>query len=81
MKLKKASDQEEVADLTPVAPAPGAAVIADRFKLDAVEGSGGPAGVGRTAATIALVCSLAAIGLLGVTAWLLYQNWELIRNV
>ena len=81
MKLKKASEIEEPA-AAPAAAAPtGGAVIADRFKLDVVEGSQGPAGVGKTGAMIALICSLAAIALLGITAWLMYQNWDAIQHV
>jgi hypothetical protein len=78
MKLKKADEGVE-------APAPvastGGAVIADRFKLDVADGSSkGPAGVGKVGAMCALIGSLASIAALGVVAWLLYQNWELIKG-
>ena len=36
---------------------------------------------GKTSATIALVGSLLAIAIMGVVTWLLYTNWELIRDV
>ena len=45
------------------------------------DGAGkGPAGVGKTAAMCALIGSLACIAMLGVVAWLLYQNWELVKD-
>ena len=78
MKLKKADDGAE----TPAPAAPtGGAVIADRFKLDVDDGaSKGPAGVGKVGAMCALVGSLAAIAALGIVTWLLYQNWELVKD-
>ncbi len=56
-------------------------MIADRFKLDIDGGaSKGPAGVSKTGAMCALIGTLASIAMLGVVAWLLYQNWELIKD-
>ena len=79
MKLKKSDNGAEPAALA--APGTGGAVIADRFKLDIDAGaSKGPAGVGKTAAMCALIASLASIAALGLVAWLLYQNWELIKD-
>ena len=71
MQLRKSQDQDTTT---------GGAVIADRFKLDAGEtvGTSSSGGVG---ATIAVVCSLLGIVLLGTTAWLIYQNLELIENI
>lgn len=71
MKLRKSQEQDTTAT--------GGAVIADRFKLDADEnvGASSSGGVGTT---IAVVCSLLGIALLGTTAWLIYQNLELIAN-
>lgn len=78
MKLKKS---DSGAEQSAPAPATGGAVIADRFKLDVDNGAGnGPAGVGKTAATCALIGTLVCIAMLGVVAWLLYQNWELIKD-
>ena len=76
MKLKKTEEPETIAP----APTAGRAAIADRFKLDVapVKESNG---VGKTAATIALVACLVSIALMGVVTWLLYMNWELIREV
>ncbi len=79
MKLKKSDNGAEPAALA--APGTGGAVIADRFKLDIDAGvSKGPAGVGKTAAMCALIGTLVSIAILGVVAWLLYQNWELIKD-
>jgi len=58
----------------------GSAVIADRFRLD-VPADNGPATVNAKAAAVACVCAIAAAAMLGFTAWLLYQNWELIQGV
>ena len=78
MKLKKSDNGAE--SPAPAAPT-GGAVIADRFKLDIDAGaSKGPAGVGKTAAMCALIGTLVSIAILGVVAWLLYQNWELIKD-
>ena len=77
MKLKKADEGAE--PLAPVAPT-GGAVIADRFKLDVDDGAKGPPGVGKVGATCALIGSLVAIAALGIVAWLLYQNWELVKD-
>lgn len=79
MKLKKAENESAPATTTTQT---GGAVIADRFKLDVDPNANkGPAGVGKTASMIALICSLASIAMLGTVAALLYMNWELIENV
>ncbi len=78
MKLKKSD--AGAATPAPAAPAPGGAVIADRFKLDVDSAGSGPAGVGKTAAMCALIGSLTSIAVLGFIAWRLYQNWELIKD-
>ena len=77
MKLKKSDDGVDTS--APAAPT-GGAVIADRFKLDVDDGAKGPAGVGKVGAMCALIGSLASIAALGLIAWLLYQNWELIKD-
>ena len=79
MKLKKSDDGVDTS--APTMPTTGGAVIADRFKLDVDDGaSKGPAGVGKMGAMCALIGSLASIAALGIIAWLLYQNWELIKD-
>lgn len=77
MKLRKTGSDEQTA-----APAPtGGAVIADRFKLDMDPNAGKPDGVGKTAALIALLSSLATIAMLGVVAGLMYLNWDMIKDL
>ena len=77
MKLKKSDDGVDTS--APAAPT-GGAVIADRFKLDVDDGAKGPAGVGKVGAACALIGSLAAIAALGIVAWLIFQNWELVKD-
>ena len=78
MKLKKSDDVVDTS--APTVPATGGAVIADRFKLDVDDGAKGPSGVGKVGATCALIGSLAAIAALGIVAWLIFQNWELVKD-
>ena len=78
MKLKRTQEPETVAP----APAAGRAAIADRFKLDDVGAAPqDPNSVGSVAAAVALSCCLITIALMGIVTWLMYQNWELIRDV
>ena len=78
MKLKKPESA------SPEAPAQttGGAAIAARFQLDGdpLAAKKGPAGVGNTSTIIALVAALAALGLIGFAAWLMYSDWS-IANV
>lgn len=71
MKLKTTQSQETTAT--------GGTVIADRFKLDVPAAA--PSAGSKVGVTIALVCSLVSIVLLGATAWMIYQNLDLIQNV
>ena len=68
MKLKKASESEQPTELAPVM---------DNIGLEPVPA---PA-KGGVGATIAFLCGLLSIAMLGVVAWLLYMNWELIQDV
>ena len=56
-------------------------MIADRFKLDMDTNAGKPDGVGKTAALIALLGSLATIAMLGIVAGLMYMNWDMIKDL
>lgn len=78
MKLKK----PESASTEAPAQATGGAAIAARFQLDGdpLAAKKGPAGVGRTSTIIALVAALAALGIIGFAAWLMYSDWS-IANV
>lgn len=73
MKLKTTQSQETTAA--------GGTVIADRFKLNAAVEAPKTSGLSTAGAAIALVCSLVSIVLLGATAWMIYQNLDLIQNV
>ena len=75
MKLRK-TGSEETATGAPM----GGPMIADRFKLDMAPAAGASEGVGKTGSLIALLCSLAAIAMLGIVAALMYFNWEAIKN-
>lgn len=77
MKLKRTQEPEIIAPMPAVG---GDAATVDSFNLgaEAVPASAGASTVG---AAVALVCALLSIALLGTTAWLIYQNLELIQNV
>ena len=77
MKLKRTQEPEMIAPMPAVG---GCAATVDSFNLgaEAVPASAGASTVG---AAVALVCALLSIVLLGTTAWLIYQNLELIQNV
>lgn len=77
MKLKRTQEPEMIAPMPAVG---GGAANVDTFNLgaEAVPASAGASTVG---AAVALVCALLSIALLGTTAWLIYQNLELIQNV
>ena len=78
MKLKK----PESASSEAPAQTTGGAAIAARFQLDGdpLAAKKGPAGVGKTSTIIALVAALAALGIVGFAAWLMYSDWA-IANV
>ncbi len=78
MKLKKPESASPEAS----AQTTGGAAIAARFQLDGdpLAAKKGPAGVGKTSTIIALVAALAALGLIGFAAWLMYSDWS-IANV
>lgn len=79
MKLKRTQEPETIAPMPAVG---GGAVIADRFRLDIeADAASRASGASTIGAVAALVCSLLAIALVGATAWLIYQNLELIRDV
>ena len=75
MKMRKTCSEETAAGI-PM----GGSMIADRFKLDMAPAAGASEGVGKTGSLIALLCSLAAIAMLGIVAALMYFNWEAIKN-
>lgn len=74
MKLKKPDSASEETQQTVAA---SGATIAARFQLDGDPRAAkkGPAGVGKTSTIIALIAALAALGLIGFAAWLMYSDW------
>ena len=77
MKLKRTQEPEMIAPMPAVG---GGAATVDSFNLGA-EAVPAYAGASTVGAAVALVCALLSIALLGTTAWLIYQNLELIQNV
>ena len=69
MKLKKANEGMDVPET--LAPIPG-------MEFGAAPA---PSGASKVASAIALVCTLASIAMLGLVAWMLYMNLELIQDV
>ena len=77
MKLKRTQEPEMIAPMPAVG---GGAATVDPLNLGA-EAAPASAGASTVGAAGALVCALLSIVLLGTTAWLIYQNLELIQNV
>jgi len=78
MKLKKPESAQAADDTATASATTGGATIAARFQLDADMRNGAgrsAAGVGRTSTMIALLAALAALGLIGFAAWLMYSDW------
>ena len=74
MKLKKSTDTASAAMPETLAPLPG-------VDLGAMAAADQPSGMSKIAAALALVCTLASIVMLGLVAWMMYMNLELIQDV
>ena len=74
MQLKKASDTASAEIPETLAPLPG-------VDLGAMATADQPSGMSKVAAALALVCTLASIAMLGLVAWMMYMNLELIKDV
>ena len=74
MKLKKSTDAASAAMPETLAPLPG-------VDLGAMATADQPSGMSKIAAALALVCTLASIVMLGLVAWMMYMNLELIQDV
>ena len=72
MKLKKATEGMDVPET--LAPIPG-------MDLAAAPEAAAPSGAAKVMSAIALVCTLASIVMLGLVAWMMYANLELIQDV
>ncbi len=79
MKLKRPETQSAANDAPAEPTQAGGAVIADRFKLDAVQ-EDGKSGPNKVATMIAFLGALLALAAVGTVAALMYQNWQLIEN-
>ena len=73
MKLKKSTDTASAAMPETLAPLPG-------VDLGAMATADQPSGMSKIAAALALVCTLASIVMLGLVAWMMYMNLELIQD-
>ncbi len=62
-----------------VAEMPAAAMIADRFKLDAPDPHAKKAASG-TGATVAAIAGLAALAVVGVLTFILFQHWDFLKG-
>ena len=59
----------------------GGAVIAERFKLDAeTDASKSPSGTSKVAAMIALLAAISALVFIGLTAALIYVDWNTVAE-
>ena len=76
MTIKKNAGAPE---LEPVSAGEGAAVIADRFKLDLPDPSAARAKGGKLAA-VTLVAAFAALAVAGVLTFVMYQHWEFLKG-
>lgn len=74
MKLNKPNAASAAGEMAPVT---GGATIAARFQLDVDPraGKAAPDGVGKTSTLIALLAAVAALGLIGFAAWMMYSDW------
>ncbi len=73
MKIKKPSPAGAPA------PAPGGAVVADRFKLDMPQSAPAPSGGAKIFTTVSLVAALASLAILGLMVMYMSQSWDQIR--
>lgn len=59
----------------------GAAIIADRFKLDTVTGNDTQGTENKALTVTAMVCALLAVAALGAVAALMYMHWDTLAGV
>ena len=74
MKLKKSTDTASAAMPETLAPLPG-------VDLGAMATADQPSGMSKIAAALARVCTRASVVMLGLVAWMMYMNLELIQDV
>ena len=78
MTIKKPMKAPAAAE-TPVAPAPGGATIADRFKLDMPDPNAKKAATGA-GTTIAVIAGFLALAVAGILTFVIYQHWEFLQG-
>lgn len=78
MTIKKPRKAPEATETT-AAPVAGGATIADRFKLDMPDpaASKPKSGIGTT---IAVVAAFAALAVVGILTFVIYQHWEFLQS-
>ena len=76
MTIKKATGASDaVAEMAPVT---GGATIADRFKLD-IPAEKTTKGPGKSTA-VAFIAGLAALAVVGILTFVMYQHWEVLKD-
>lgn len=67
---------------TPAAPSAGGAAIADRFKLEPIDGGAKKSGgtIGKTEVLIGLVGAVLALAVAGMLVYTLYTHWEALMR-
>ena len=68
---------EGVAEL-PAAPA--AATIADRFKLDAPDPNAKKSAASGVGSTVAVLAGVAALAVVGILTFVIFQHWEFLKG-
>lgn len=77
MTIKKAAKTSASAVENP-SPVTGGATIADRFKLDVPDQNAAkPSGKGGM---ITFIAALAALAVVGILTFVLYQHWEFLKD-
>ncbi|MBR3222151.1 MAG: hypothetical protein IKF72_07935 [Kiritimatiellae bacterium] len=74
MTIKKPINESDAAD----ASAAGAAGVPERFRLDIDPNAGRSSG--GVATTVAMVAGLAALAVVGVLTFVIYQHWEFLKG-
>ena len=64
---------------TPVAPAPGGATIADRFKLDMPDPNAQKASAGK-GALFAVIAGVLALAVAGILTFVIFQHWTYLQS-
>ena len=74
MTIKKPINESDAAEVS----AAGSSGVPERFRLDVDPNAGRSSG--GVAATIAMVAGLAALAVVGVLTFVIYQHWEVLKG-